>query len=228
MKPTFFAKTKGKSGEIYIYSEIGDGWFGGMSAASFADALKSVGKVDTLDVYINSPGGNLFDGIAIYNQLARFEARKIVHVDALAASIASVIAMAGDTIKMAANAQMMIHDPWGVVVGTSEDMRRTAETMDQCRDTILDTYVARAKCDRDECQKWMSDETWMRASTALERGFCDEIEEVEQAEPMDSAFTLLAKFKNTPPELMKRSRAPNLMLARMGQSLMRRGIPAKT
>lgn len=227
MKPTFFAKSKGKNAELYIYSEIGDGWFGGMSAASCADALKQIGNVDTLDIYINSPGGNVFDGIAIYNQLARFKARKIVHVDALAASIASVIAMAGDVIKMASNAQMMIHDPWGLVAGTAEDLRTTADTLDQCRDTILDTYVARAKVDRDECMKWMSDETWMRAATALERGFCDEIEQVEQGDPNDSAFPLLAKFKNTPPDLMKRARAPNVLLAKMGQALMRRGISAK-
>jgi ATP-dependent Clp protease protease subunit len=121
MKPTFFAKAKGKTGDLYIYEDIGSGWFGGIGPNDVKEALDEVGSVDTLNIYINSPGGSVFDGMAIYNQLKRFAARKVVHIDGIAASIASVIAMAGDEIVCAPNAMMMIHDPFGIAAGTAKD-----------------------------------------------------------------------------------------------------------
>jgi ATP-dependent Clp protease, protease subunit len=241
MKPMFFAKKKANAGEIYIYQEIGEGWYGGVSANSFADALKEVGNVDDLDIYINSPGGSVFEGVAIYNQLARFKAKKVVHIDALAASIASVIAMAGDEIRIASNAMIMIHRPWGVCVGTAEDMRRNAETMDQVHDTILDTYVARTKGDRSKIDDWMKEETWMRAQEAVDRGFADSIETGGNVAAQDSAggparssnviaFPLLAKFKNTPRDLVEQARDSKVLVARMAMHSQKysRLSPAKT
>lgn len=225
----FFSRAKDKKGEIYIYEEIGEGWFGGISANSFVDALKNVGSVDVLDIYINSPGGNVFDGIAIYNQLKRFQAKKVVHIDALAASIASVLMLAGDEIRIAKNAQVMIHDPWGMCVGTAEEMRQSANALEQVKDTIVQTYVSRTKQDEEQIKKWMSDETWMTAMVAKERGFVDAIEE-EEADIEDMAFNLLKSFKNVPQELRDaRVNARNLITKmEMGMTKMRRASPSKT
>jgi ATP-dependent Clp protease protease subunit len=228
MKLTFFAKAKGnKAGELYIYQDIGDGWFGGITAQSFADAVKELGAVDTLDIYVNSPGGSVFDGVAIYNQLKRIAAKKTVHIDGIAASIASIICMAGDVIKCAPNAMMMIHNPWGMCVGTAEDMRATAGTLDQIRDTLLDTYVARTKGDKAKISDMMAAETWMKAEDAKAQGFVDEIEE-QTMEPADMAFALLNKFKNTPAPLAEKSRATNVLIAKMGMSKnLRRASPTQ-
>lgn len=223
----FFAKTKGKRGEIYIYESIGEGWFGGITAKAFADTMKELGKVDALDIYINSPGGNVFDGIAIYNQIKRFDGEKIVCIDGIAASIASVIAMAGDEIRIADNGMMMIHDPWGLAIGTADEMRKTADSLDKVAGTILDTYVARTKGNRDEIADWMNVETWMNAAEAVERGFADTKTEEKKLEA--SAFPLLAKFKNTP-ETLKRSGLTARALVASAQartmSLNRRASPA--
>lgn len=224
----FFAKTKGKRGEIYIYESIGEGWFGGITAKAFADTLRDIGKVDGLDIYVNSPGGNVFDGIAIYNQIKRFNGEKIIHVDGIAASIASVIAMAGDEVRVADNGMMMIHDPWGFAMGTSDEMRKSADALDKIKDTILDTYVARTKGDRDEIEKWMKSETWMNADECIERGFADKKTEEKNIENM--AFPLLAKFKNTPDTLKRQGLDSRAMLARMGvrtHDLKRGASPAK-
>lgn len=211
---TFFAKAKGTTGELYLYEDIGDGWFGGVTANNVADALRSLGNVDQLDCYINSAGGSVFEGVAIYNQLKRFPGKKIMHVDALAASIASIICMAGDEIRMSANAQMMIHLPWGMAVGTAEEMRKNADALDQVAGTLLDTYVKRTKGDRAQIDKWMQDETWMTAEMCLARGFCDAIDDDGQS--VDAvASQLLTKFKNTPRALSEASRETNALLARM-------------
>jgi ATP-dependent Clp protease protease subunit len=220
---SFFAKSKGKTGEVFIYEEIGDGWFGGISAQSFLDALKEVGDCEHLDIYINSPGGSVFDGVTIYNQLKRHKAKKRVYVDGLAASIASVIAMAGDEITMAANAMMMIHDPWGMAVGTADDMRKSAETLEAVKGTLIDTYVARTGRERAEVEQWMSTETWMDAKTSMERGFCTAIS--QDSPKAAAASPLLAKFKNTPDSLKAAGRQSNVLLAKMEQRLHRLGQP---
>lgn len=209
----FFAKAAGKRGEIYIYEDIGEGWFGGISAKSFSEAMRDLGKVSALDIYINSYGGSVFDGIAIYNQIKRFDGEKVVHIDGIAASIASVIAMAGDEIVIAANGTVMIHDPWGMSVGTADEMRKCADSLDLTRDTILDTYLARTKGDRKKISDWMAAESWMNADQAVERGFADK--KVDEKRVAASASKVCDKFKNMPADLKRAARAPATMMARM-------------
>src|SRR6478609_6695251 len=111
-------KAKGTTaGEIYIYEDVGDSWFGGVTAKQFAADLKELGPVQTLDVRINSGGGDVFDGLAIYRQLVDHPAKVVSHIDGFAASIASIIAMAGDEIRISEAGFVMIHDAWGVAVG---------------------------------------------------------------------------------------------------------------
>jgi ATP-dependent Clp protease, protease subunit len=216
-KPMFLAKINAKaakSGEMFIYGEIGDEWYGGVSAQTVATALHDLGDIDDLDVYLNTPGGSVFEGIAIFNQFVRHKAKITMHVDALCASIGTIIMMAGNSIHMANNAQIMIHDPSGVCWGTADEMDKYADTLREVKNTLIDTYVARTKCKPEEVSKWMEDETWMRASVALERGFIDKIEE-GGAQNSAVLAPILARYKNTPEELRTAAKDTKLTVARM-------------
>src|SRR5690606_20024488 len=105
---------------------------------------EKLGRVETLNVFINSPGGSVFQGQAIYNILKRQKARVNVYIDGLAASIASVIAMAGDTIFMPKNAMMMVHNPWTFSIGNAQDLRKEADTLDKIRETLIEAYLSKA------------------------------------------------------------------------------------
>lgn len=168
-----FVNRGSKRGEIWLYDVVGEGFFGGMSAKTFSDELKALGQVDVINLHINSPGGSVFDGVAIYNQLARHPARVEVDVDGIAASIASVIAMAGDEIRIADNAMMMIHDPHGSAYGGAGDMRKTADLLDQIKDVIVATYAKRTGQPEAELAALMADETWLTAAEAVGKGFAD-------------------------------------------------------
>jgi len=172
---------KEKSADIWIYQEIGTGWFDGISAKQFADEVKKLGKLDILHIYINSVGGDVFEGVAMYNILKRNRAKVIVDIDALAASIASVFAMAGDEIRMAENALLMIHNPWGMVIGDVNDFREAIDELEKVKDSsILPAYVSQTGMDEKEISKLMDEETWMSAQEALDYGFIDSISEGKQ------------------------------------------------
>lgn len=220
----FFAKTAGKRGEIYVYDAIGKSYFDdGVSAKSFADSLKALGNVSALDLYINSPGGSVFEGLAIYNQIKRFSGEKIVHIDGIAASIASVIAMAGDEVRIAANGTIMIHDPWGMTMGTAEDMRKTAASLDKTRDVLLENYVARTGGRREQISAWMSAETWMNADEAVERGFATS--KVEE-KAFSAAFPMLEKFNKVPERLRTQATSVDTRLAAMSMRLQQLNLGA--
>jgi ATP-dependent protease ClpP protease subunit len=141
----------------------------------------------------------VFDGVAIYNNLKRHPARIEVDVDGIAASIASVIAMAGDEIRMAGNAMMMIHNPYGMAMGSSDDMRKTAELLDQIKTVIVDTYAKRTGEAGGAIAQMMDDETWMTAEEARKNGFSDvTTEEQRIAAAYDFDFS---KFKHPPKSL---------------------------
>ncbi len=209
---------KGKIAEVLLYEDIG-GWFG-ITAESFIKEVKSLGDVSTINLRINSNGGNVFDGVAIYNYLKTHKARVEVDVDGLAASIASIIAMCGDEIRIADNAWLMIHDPWIVTGGTADELRNTADTMEGIRETLLDTYMKRATADRDKISDMMSAETWINASDAVEFGLADSV-----AEDMKIAACVHKDwFKNPPQALEETEFKPEhkhitQVRARMAQSL---------
>jgi ATP-dependent Clp endopeptidase proteolytic subunit ClpP len=162
-----------KGTEILLYDEIG---FFGTDSSDFVNELKDKHKAGTpLSVRINSPGGSVLDGIAIYNAIARIEDDVTVHIDGVAASIASYIAMAGDKLVMASNAFLMIHNPLSLAGGDSEDLRRSADLLDSMRDTIANAYIAKTGKDTDEIINLMSEETWFTAQEAKDMGFADEI-----------------------------------------------------
>lgn len=193
-------KAKGTTaGEIYIYEDVGEGWFGGVTAKQFATDLKALGPVQTLDVRINSGGGDVFDGLAIYRQLVDHPARVVSHIDGFAASIASVIAMAGDEIRISEAGFVMIHDAWGLAVGSAADMRQMADLLDTTSGSITDVYVARTRAQRPDVRQWMEAETWFTGAEAVEHGFADSVEEnLKVAAKFDPAKH---KFRHAPAAL---------------------------
>ncbi|MFG2269129.1 head maturation protease, ClpP-related [Streptomyces chartreusis] len=157
--------------EVMIYDEVGGWW--GTTADDLIAELKGI-TAPRMRVRINSPGGSVFEGIAIANALRAHPANVTVQVDAIAASIASVIAMAGDRIEMAPNSMMMIHDASGVAVGDASVMEEMAELLDLISDNIADAYAQRAGGTRDEWRARMRAETWYLPDDAVENGLADE------------------------------------------------------
>lgn len=163
--------------ELMIYGVIDpSAWEGdGVRAIDVIDSLAKL-PGDTVTVRINSPGGSVTEGIAIYNALRADRRRVIVRIDAIAASIASVIAMAGDEIVMAENASFMIHDPWAMAIGSSEDMRAMADEIDRLKSIIVNIYAARTGLEPAEIEALMSSETYMSAGDAIDRKFADRVD----------------------------------------------------
>ena len=183
------AKKKGEPCKLYLWDAIGvNPWDGsGIDPLDVVRQLEAA-KGQDLEVHINSPGGYVFDGIAIFNAIRTFDGKNTVHVDALAASIASVIALAGDKVVTHEGAQWMVHDPAGGIVefGTADQIENSCglvvKALRQIREAILDIYVTETGRSVAELSAWMSSETWMSAEDALARGFTDE---VQKSMPMD-------------------------------------------
>lgn len=161
--------------DLYIYDAIypDDGWGGGgIGAAAFQEQLHAV-KTPIINLYLNSPGGLVHEGIAIYNALRAHPARVNVTVQGIAASIASVIAQAGDAIEMASGSMMMIHEAWGGAVGTASDMRRAAEGLDKMTSSIAGIYASRSGVDANHWLGLMAEETWFTDREAVAAGLAD-------------------------------------------------------
>lgn len=163
---------------ISMLEVIGEDWWtgGGVTAKRVSAALRSIGKQDVM-VKINSPGGDMFEGIAIYNLLRAHPAKVTVEVLGWAASAASIIAMAGDEIRMGLGSFMMVHNAWGVVIGNRHDMRDSAELFDGFDGAIVDIYEARTGMKRADIEKLMDAETFMGPSEAVKSGFADAVDD---------------------------------------------------
>jgi ATP-dependent Clp protease, protease subunit len=198
------------SADIFIYGDIVSYQWDetDTSAASFKKELDAVGDVDTINLYINSPGGSVFEGIAIHNMLKRHKAKINVYVDALAASIASVIAMAGDTIYMYKNSMLMIHNPWTFTWGNAAELRKVADDLDRIGQSVKQTYLQKAgdKLDDEKLQEMLDAETWLSADEAYEYGLCDVVLEASQvaASINDEWFS---RYKNVPKQLKNQGKS---------------------
>lgn len=169
---------KGEPAEIRINGEIGRNLYDeGIGPEDFIREVKRLNLKDgeVLNIYINSPGGNVFDGTAIYNYLRSLNQKIIVTIDAFAASIASVIALAGDKILMPENTFFMIHNPWTFAIGDSRVMQKAASDLDAIREGAIKTYLSRSNLNRKELITMLDDATWIGADRAVEIGFADEI-----------------------------------------------------
>ncbi|WP_080473428.1 ClpP-like prohead protease/major capsid protein fusion protein [Serratia marcescens] len=158
--------------DISIYDEIG---FWGITARQFAEDLAALGPVSHINLHIHSPGGDVFDGIAIYNLLKNHSASKTVYIDGLAASMASVIAMVGNPIIMPENAMMMVHRPWGIAGGDADDMRNYAELLEKMETVLIPAYAEKTGKSPEEITALLADETWMSGSECVAQGFADKV-----------------------------------------------------
>lgn len=177
-KRTWFsmaAKDAGKTAEITIYDLVG---YWGVDAISFYNELQALGdQVETINLRINSPGGDVYQGVAIHNMLARHTANVVVTVDGLAASIASLIMMAGNEIVMPENSAVLIHNPSGGVFGTADDMDEMADWLRKIGQGVTNTYVTsnRKNLPRADIEAMLAAETWLTAQEAVDKGFADRV-----------------------------------------------------
>lgn len=169
--------------EIIIYAEIGESWFDeGVSAKSFSNELKALPESVTLiNVRINSLGGDVFEGVTIFNRLKQHKAKVVAYVDGIAASIASIILMAADEIVMSEGAQVMIHKPMSGVWGNSLQMQEMIDILDDIEEQMLGIYNRRTGMARSELKSLLAKETWFDAQEALDNGFADRIMENEES-----------------------------------------------
>ena len=205
MKPKFYEMTaQGEtSAEILIFEKIGqDFWGDGVSAKQFAEDLKALGDIDQLTVRINSPGGAVNDGIAIANTIKNHRANVDVFIDGYAMSIAANIAIAGDTVTMAQDAYMMIHDPMGGLQGmfNAKELREMAGQLDTVKKAMIKSFVHRTGKSEDEISEAMSNDTWFTADEAAEFGLIDAIESPQQK--VAAASFDLSEFRNVPEHLL--------------------------
>jgi ATP-dependent protease ClpP protease subunit len=201
-KNTWFAMSRPQNAEgepsteaeISIYDQIG-GW--GVTANDFIAQLKELGDVETINLRIASGGGSIVEGNTIYNALKRHGAKVVTHIDSLAASMASVIAMAGDEIRMAENALLMIHNPWTMSMGGADQLRKDADLLDKMEANIRNAY-SRSALTSEEIDAAMEAETYYTAEEALEVGFIDEIEGANLAAASIGEMETLKDFASVP------------------------------
>lgn len=191
----------GETPEIFIYDEIG---YWGDNAKDFANSLTAIDAPEVI-VHLNSPGGDIFDGLAIYQALKNHKASVTVVVDGLAASIASVIAMAADRLVMAPKATMMIHDGWTMGVGNAAEMRKMADLLDKQSEIIASVYADRSGQPVDFWRDRMREETWYNAQEALDAGLIDEIEGQEKKadDPFDTGVFAHSGRASAPDPVLK-------------------------
>lgn len=192
--------------DLYFYGDIcassWDVWqYEDKCPQDVADFLNGLNGVQTVNLYINSGGGDSFAGLAIYNILKRNPAAKKVHIDGLAASAASIIAMAGDTIITPPGAQIMMHNPWTIAMGNANDFRQIADSLDVCAQGHVEVYLTNAVegVTAEEIKAKMDAETWMTGAQAAEVFKNIQVEGEQIAASLDSAF--LSRYKHVPKSL---------------------------
>ncbi|MHA1572657.1 MAG: head maturation protease, ClpP-related [Alphaproteobacteria bacterium] len=214
--------------EILVFGDIGESFWddSGITAKSIKTQLDEAPSGDTIVVRINSPGGDAFEGVAIGNVLRDDSRRIVVKVDGTAISSASIIAMAGDEIRMADNALMMIHNPWTSVAGDANDMRSMADRLDKVGAALAQTYVSRTGKSRDEVAAMMDAETWLSAEEALEAGFATHIDGANDGAEALLTERKIAAYGNVPGAVDRWMRAtPVQVAAALDMSVTVPGIP---
>lgn len=191
------SRATAKALELDIYDDIGGISLlgGGITAASVRAALRGQNPKETL-VRIHSAGGIVLEGLAIYNMFKQMTGKVICRVDSLAGSIASIIAMGGDELEMAEQSFLMIHNPFGMVEGGSDELRSQANLLDTMREQMLDIYCAKCGRSREEVGRLMDEETWMTAKDALAFGFADRV--IPESQNKLVAHMDLSRFRRAP------------------------------
>jgi ATP-dependent Clp endopeptidase proteolytic subunit ClpP len=196
------ARAEIRQTEISIFDEIG---YYGVSAKQFIGDLKRVPADHEIVLKIHSPGGEVFDGNAIFNALKRHPGGVTVQIEGLAASMATVISLAGAPVKMAANGFYMIHNPWGVAMGDADEMRDQAALLEKIREGMIAAYASKSGQEPEQIAAWMDAETWFSAEEAQAAGFVDEVTDSLALAASANKFSRLGKFRNAPSDLTARS-----------------------
>ncbi|MEC0242774.1 Clp protease ClpP [Paenibacillus dokdonensis] len=200
-------------GELYIYGDIVSWQWddSDTSANSFKKDLDALGDIHTLKLYINSPGGSVFEGVAIHNILKRHKAYKIAHIDGLAASISSLIPMACDETHMPSNAMMMVHRPWNFVVGNASELRKAADDLDRICESMKQSYLDRAgdKLSEEKLTELLEVESWLTAKECFNYGLCNVVGEANKAAACVSE-ELFAKYRNVPQDIAAKLSDPEV------------------
>ena len=201
----------GETADIYIFDEIGTY---GVTAQDFISEIKGL-KDMPINLRINSLGGDVFDGMALYNVIKRREAKTTVYIEGIAASIATIIALGADEVIMAENSLFMIHNAWGGTSGEAKDMRKTAETLDKITSELTDIYVKKTGLSYDALAEMMDEESWLNAQEAFDLGFIDTISDsIKVAAKYD-----VSKFKNITQEEIKNKLSININNKKMTNEL---------
>lgn len=165
----------GREATVYLYDVIGEDWFGGVSAKEFVPALNAI-DADTINLRINSPGGDVFDGRTIATALRNHKARVVAYIDGQAASAATYVALAADEVVMAEGGFFMIHNAWTLAMGNASDFMDTAELLGKVDASIVADYQRKTGKTPEQIAQWMADTTWFTAEEALAEGFVDRID----------------------------------------------------
>jgi ATP-dependent Clp protease protease subunit len=202
--------------EILLYDEIGPGYYGLLDGKWMVDQLREAGS-EPVVVRINSPGGSVFEGQAMFTALSRHTPGVIVQIDALAASAASFVAMAGSRIEIAKNAMVMVHNAWGGTLGNASDHEKAAAVLRKIDDQLVQQYVERTGQSAEKVRDMMAAETWLDATQAVELGFADTIGKATTAK----AAIRDGMFAKTPAELLVAASAvsPRVMASSIGRRL---------
>lgn len=188
----------GDDAELFIYEPIGADFFGGISATQVKNELRAAKNAKNLSIRINSPGGDVFDSYTILNLLKEHPATKSVSVDGLAASGASLIAMAGDTVTMAPASMMMIHEASAGAYGRAADLRALADVLDKLNGQLAGIYGERTGLDAETLAAMLNEETWLTAEEAVDHGFADSINEQAQRAAAFIDPTVFKNYKHIP------------------------------
>lgn len=190
--------------ELMIYDEIGPSYWGLIDAGMVIDALRQMqGKHAT--VRLNTPGGSVDEGIAMFNAIKKHKGGVTVVADSLAASMGSYLLQAGEKRIVASNAMVMIHDPWSIAIGNAADFRKSADVLDKYADRMIPDYAARSGKSADEIREIMLAETWYVGQEIVDAGFADQVGEEMDAEPVLRGAA--AQFRNAPAALFERRKA---------------------
>ena len=195
------------SADMILYGTIGsDEWWDDICDKTFKEDIANLGEVENINLHINSPGGSVFAAVAIANTLKNHKAKVTAYIDGLAASAATIITSACDVVKMPKNALFMIHNPLTWAYGNKQELEKTGILLDKVKDSILETYLAKAKDKtKEELSALMDEEKWFNAEEAKEYGFIDEIVgEIEKPQNVNNLLIVnslafdISKFKNFP------------------------------
>lgn len=205
------AKEDEDEATVYLYDAIVDDelmaeYWGGVAAAPFVKALHAI-TAKTIHLRINCPGGSVFAARAIEQALREHSSRVIAHIDGVAASAASFVMMGADEIVIAPGGMVMIHKGWTIAWGNADELRKVVDLLDKFDGTILDTYQARTKQDRDQLADWLAAETWFTSEEAVEHGFADRVADssVRGDDGMQNAVRWNLSAYLTPPKPVQAS-----------------------